>query len=130
MKGNKPMTRSITRRIVTLGLAAVVVTAIGGTASGAGDGGATTCRAWHPPTEVSDRHHDTWNPTVAADASYGDAWNPIVPADGRHHRTWNPTVPTDSEHHDAWNPPAPADGQHRHAWAPTAIAPTAACRLP
>jgi hypothetical protein len=55
------MTRSTIQRIATLGLAAVAVTAIGGTASSASDP-ATTRQTWHPRIIVSDRYQHTWNP--------------------------------------------------------------------
>ena len=95
------MTRSITKRIASLGLAAVAVTAIGGTVSGARDE-STTCRTWHPHTIVSGRHQHTWNPDDATDGRHQHTWNPADTVDGRYQHTWNP----DSDRSDACASPS------------------------
>ena len=71
------MTRSTTQRIATLALAAVAVTAIGGTVSGAGDA-TPTCQTWHARVIVDDRYQHTWNPDDAIDGRYQHTLNPDV----------------------------------------------------
>jgi hypothetical protein len=111
------MTRSITRRITTFGLAAVAAVAIGGTVSGAGDE-ARTCRSWHPYTDVSDGgHRHTWNP-VDVPGGHRHTWNPVDVSDGGRQHTWNPVdVSGDGRRH-TWNPVDVSDGGHQHTWNP------------
>ena len=69
------MTRSTTQRIATLALAAVAVTAIGGTVSGAGDE-APACQTWHARVIVDDRYQHTWNPDDAIDGRHQHTLEP------------------------------------------------------
>ena len=106
------MTRSITRRIATLGLAAVAAaTAIGGIASGA-DGEATTCRTQYTHTNVAPDgwHPQSWNPNVTPDGQYHHTWNPDVATDGWNPHTWSPNVAPDRWYHHTWNPDGDRSG--------------------
>ncbi|HWM18385.1 MAG TPA: hypothetical protein VNO51_01765, partial [Ilumatobacteraceae bacterium] len=66
------MTRTITHRIATLGLAAIAVTAVGGTVSSASDE-ATNCQTWRPRIIVNDRYQHTWNLDDAIGGRYQHA---------------------------------------------------------
>jgi hypothetical protein len=111
------MSRSITQRIVTLGLAAVAVTAISGTVSGASDE-ATTCRTWHPDTIVEGQYQHTWNPDDAIDGQYQHTWNPDDATDGGYQHTWNPDDATGGQYQHTWNPDDATDGQYQHTLNP------------
>jgi len=106
---------TITRRITVVGIALVVVAAIGGTASGAGAGGAVTCRTWDPHVvAVGDDDH-LLHP--AGPDSTDDPWNPEVPGEGSGQDPWHPASPGGAGGDDPWNPAAPA-GDRQDAWHP------------
>jgi hypothetical protein len=111
------MTRSITQRIATLGLAAVAVTAIGGNVSSAGDE-TTTCRTWHSPTLVSSRYQHTWNPADAVDGRHQHTWHPDGAIDAQHQQTWNPDDSVEGRYQHTWNPDDAVEGRYQHTWNP------------
>lgn len=104
--------KTTTRRITVVGIA-LVVAAIGGTASGAGAGGAVTCRTWDPHVAVGDDH--LLHP--AGPDSTDDPWNPEVPGEDGGEDPWNPTIPGEAGG-DPWNPAVPAAGDRQDAWHP------------
>jgi hypothetical protein len=111
------MTRSATHRIATLGLAAVAVTAIGGTVSGAGDE-ATTCQTWHPRVIVSGHNQHTWHPDNAIDDRLHHTLNPDVAIDGRFQHAWNPDVEIAGRYQHMLNPDVVIDGGLQHTLNP------------
>jgi hypothetical protein len=110
------MTRSTTQRIATLGLAAMVVAAIGGTVSGAGDE-AATCQIWHPRIIVGGHQH-TWNPDNAVDGRYQHTLNPDNATGGRYQHTLNPDNATDGRYQHTLNPDDAVDGRYQHTLNP------------
>ena len=111
------MKRSTTHRIATLALAAVAVTAIGGTVSSADDD-ATTRQTWHPSINVSGRYQHTWNPDNAVDGRDQHTLNPAGAIDGRYQHTWSPDNTVDGRYQHTWTPDDTIDGHYQHTWNP------------
>ena len=114
-EGIEPMTRSTTQRIAILGLAAVALTTIGGTASGAGDEATTTFQTWHPGVVVSGRYQHTLNPDNAIDGRYQHTLNPAGPIEGRYQHTFNPDA-IEGRYQHTWNPVDAIEGRYQHTW--------------
>ena len=122
------MTRSTTHRIATLAFAAVAVTAIGGTVSGAGDE-TPACQTWHARVIVEDRYQHTWNPDDAIDGQHQHTWNPDDAIDGRYQHTWNPDDAIDDRYQHTLNPDDAIDDRYQHTLNPAGD-PSDACLAP
>lgn len=110
------MTRSIIHRFATLGLAALALSALGGTVSGAGTA-ATTCLTWHPDSPAA-TSVDAWRPAVPAGHADPHTWNPSMPTGGRDQHPWNPAVPGARSGDRPWHPDELTGRPAPHVWHP------------
>lgn len=108
------MIRSTIHRVAALGLASLALTAVGGTASGAGVA-APTCLTWQRQSGAA-AASDAWHPAPPAAHADPHPWNPSAPTDGEQGHPWAPNASSVGAGERPWHPTAPPGPSARHAW--------------